>query len=113
MGLNHKLESTEKRRHVRHRCEAVIKWSYFNQEVYFNARLINFSDDGVYFEADRELKPGVSIFLDMKTISSTMVRSKDHQRPRSVSLGEVQWCIDLSERHQARYGVGVRFPSYY
>ena len=95
---------------MRHSCEAVIKWSYFNQEVYFDAKLINFSENGLYFETGRELKPGVSIFLDMKRISLSMVKSKDHQRPRSVSLGEVQYCIDLSGRHQSCYGVGVRFP---
>jgi hypothetical protein len=111
MGLPQKIDSTEKRRHERHKCQAVIKWTYFNQDVYFDAKLINFSNDGVYFETGRELelKPGVSIFLDMKRISSSMIESKCHQRPKSVSLGEVRWCADLSRRDQNIYGIGVRF----
>jgi hypothetical protein len=113
MGLPEKIDCTEKRRHARHKCQAVIKWSYFNQDVYFDARLINFSDDGVYFETGRELKPGVSIFLDMKRVSSSMIEPKDHQRPKSVSLGEVRWCSDLSRKDQNIYGVGVRFPFAY
>ncbi|MBW2410858.1 MAG: PilZ domain-containing protein, partial [Deltaproteobacteria bacterium] len=87
-----------------------IAWSYFNQNACFDARLINFSQNGVYFQTDRELKPGVSIFLNMKKISSGMIEANDHQRPRSVSLGEVQWCIDLSGRNRSCFGVGVRFP---
>ncbi len=113
MGLTHKKESTDRRRHARIRCKAVIAWSYFNQDAYFNARLINFSKNGVCFETERELKPGVSIFLNMKNISSDMIEAGDHQRPRSISLGEVQWCIDLSEKDQSCYGVGVRFPFSY
>jgi hypothetical protein len=110
MGLTNKIESTDKRRYERIRCEAVIEWSYFNQDVYFDAKLINFSKNGVYFETDRELKQGVSIFLNTKSIRPSMSNSKHHQRPRSVSLGEVQWCLDLSERDKSCYGVGVRFP---
>ena len=66
--------------------------------------------NGVYFETDRELKPGVSIFLNTKRISPSTIKSKGHQRPRSVSLGEVQWCLDLSGRNKSCYGVGVKFP---
>ena len=110
MGLTNKIESTDKRRYERIGCEAVIEWSYFNQGVYFDAKLINFSKNGVYFETDRELKPGVSIFLNTKRISPSTIKSKGHQRPRSVSLGEVQWCLDLSGRNKSCYGVGVKFP---
>jgi hypothetical protein len=110
MGLTNKIENNDKRRHERIKCEAVIEWSYFNQDVYFDARLINFGRNGVYFETDRELKPGVSILLRTKRISPSMTKSKDHQHPRSVSLGEVQWCLDLSGRDKSCYGVGVRFP---
>jgi hypothetical protein len=110
MGLASKIESTDKRRYERIRCEAAVEWSYFNQDVYFGAKLINFSKSGVYFETDRELKPGASIFLNTKRISPSMIKSKDRQRPRSVSLGEVQWCLDLSAGDKSCYGVGVRFP---
>ncbi len=113
MGLANKIESTDKRRYERIRCEAVIEWSYFNQDVYFDAKLINFSKNGVYLETDRDLKPGVSIFINTKKFSQGTIKSKAHQRPRSVSLGEVQWCIDLSEGDKLCYGVGVRFPFTY
>ena len=110
MGSAIKIENTDKRRHVRHKCEATIEWSYFNKEIQFDAKLLNFSESGVYFETGHDLKPGATIFLKMKTVSSCEINSFDHGRPRSVSLGEVKWHIDLSASDQSCYGVGVRYP---
>ena len=110
MGLTNKITITEKRRHVRHKCEAIVEWSYFNKEIYFDAKLLNFSESGVYFETAHDLKPGGTIFLKMKMVSSSKINSLVHERPRSVSLGEVKWRIDLSGSGKSCYGVGVRFP---
>ena len=110
MGLANKIENTEKRRLVRHSCEAAIEWSYFNKEIYFDAKLLNFSEDGVYFETGHDLKPGATIFLKMKMASSSKINSLDHEHPRSVSLGEVKLQTDLSRSDQSSFGVGVRYP---
>ena len=110
MGLANKIENTEKRRHVRHECEATIEWSYFNKEIYFDAKLLNFSKDGVYFETGHDLKPGATIFLKMTMVSSSKIKSLDHEHPRSVSLGEVKWRIHIPGSDQSYYGVGVRYP---
>ena len=110
MSLANKIENTEKRRLERHKCEAAIEWSYFNKNVYFDAKLLNFSADGVYFETGHDLKPGATIFLKMDMVSSSEIDSLDHERPRSVSLGEVKWQINLSRSDQSIFGVGVRYP---
>jgi hypothetical protein len=110
MRLTNKIQNIEKRRHVRHNLEAIIEWSYFNKETYFDAKLLNFSEGGIYLETGHDLKPETTIFLKMKMASPSKINSLDHERPRSVSLGEVKWCIDLSGSHQSNYGVGVRYP---
>jgi len=110
MGLANKIENTEKRRYVRHKCEAILEWSYFNQEISFEAKLLNFSEGGVYFKTGHDLKPGATIFLKMNMVSSSKINSLDPERPRSVSLGEVKWRIDLSGSDHSCYGVGVRYP---
>lgn len=110
MGLTNKITNSEKRRHLRHKCEAIIEWSYFNKEIFFDAKLLNFSESGVYFETAHDLKPGGTIFLKMKMVPSSKNNSLIHERPRSVSLGEVKWRIDLSGSDQSYYGVGVRYP---
>ena len=110
MGLTNKAKNTEKRADVSHNCEAVIKRSYFDKKVYFDAKLLNFSKGGVYFETDHDLKPGGTIFLKMIMIFPRNINYIDHERPRLVTLGEVKWRIDSSGRDQLYYGVGVRFP---
>ncbi len=104
------IECPEKRRHVRHSCDAVIKWSLFNKATFFEATLLNFSENGVYFETAHDLKPGTTLFLDMKMVSSDKMHFKDHKCPRMVSLGEVKWCVDLSGEIQPNFGVGVSYP---
>jgi Tfp pilus assembly protein PilZ len=75
MGLANKIENTEKRRQVRHKCEGIIEWSYFNRTVNFAAKLLNFSEGGIYFETGHDLKPGATIFLKMNMVSSSKINS--------------------------------------
>jgi hypothetical protein len=110
MNLARKIQNSEKRKDVRHDCEAIIEWSYFNKDIHFDAKLLNFSRSGVYFETGHDLKPGSTILLKMKMVSSSRFKSLDHERPRSISLGEVKWRIDLSGSDKSYYGVGVRYP---
>jgi hypothetical protein len=95
---------------VRHNCEALIRWSQFNKTVFFDATLLNFSENGIYFETAHDLKPGTTIFLDMKRVSPSRFNCMDHERPRLVSLGEVKWRIDLSGKTQSNFGYGVSYP---
>ena len=110
MILNNKIESTEKREHVRHNCEAVLEWSYFNKAKFWDAKLLNFSESGAYLETGHELKPGVTIFMKIIMLPSSTIDSLEHVHPRSISLGDVQWCVYLSGKGHSRYGVGIRFP---
>ena len=110
MGLANKIDNTDKRGDLRHKCEAFLKWSYFNKEIYFDGKLINFSESGVYFETDHDLKPGATIFMKMEIDSLIKFNFLDHDGPRSVSMGEVKWRIDLSGNDQSCYGIGVRYP---
>jgi len=110
MGLANKIDNTDRRRDMRHKCEAFLKCSFFNKEFYFDAKLLNFSESGVYFETVHDLKPGATIFLKMEMDSLIKFNFLDHDGPRSVSMGEVKWRIDLSGNARSYYGVGVRYP---
>ena len=110
MNLANKIQHTEKRKDLRHKCDASIEWSYFNKDVCFDAKLLNFSKSGVYFETGHDLKPGRTILLKMPMVASSRFSSLDDERPRSVSLGEVKWRTDLSGKDRSYYGIGVRYP---
>jgi hypothetical protein len=110
VGLKNIINNTEKRADVRHDCEAIIKWSYFNKDTYFKAKLLNFSRGGAYIETAHDIKPHATIFIQVEMVLSRKFNSLDYERLRYVSLGEVKWRIDLSENDQSYYGVGVRYP---
>ena len=110
MNFPNRNNPAEKRDQKRSKCDVSIEWSYFNQEKKFDARLLNFSGGGVYFETDHDLKPGATIFLKTKIIPAGKTGSSDHERPRSVSLGVVKWRVDLSEKSKSHFGVGVAYP---
>jgi hypothetical protein len=110
MNFAHQIQYPDKRKERRHQCAAVVEFSFFNKEKYFDAKLFNFSKSGVYIETAHDLKPGCTILLKMIKYASSRFNSLDHERPRSVSLGEVKWRSDLSKRDKAYYGVGVKYP---
>jgi hypothetical protein len=110
VGLRKIINFTEKRADVRHDCEAVIKWSYFNKDKYFKAKLLNFSRGGVYVETAHDIKPCATIFIQVEMVLSSKINSLDYDCLRYMSLGEVKWRIDLSGNYQTNYGVGVRYP---
>ena len=110
MCLTAIINCPEKRQHVRHNCEADIRWSQFNRTNFFAATLLNFSESGVYFETTHDLKPGTTIFLDMRSVPSCRIDCMHHDRPRLVSLGEVKRRVTLSGKTQSYFGVGVRYP---
>ena len=110
VGLANNFKNTEKRKHARHKCDAFITWSYFNKEIFYWAKLLNFSESGVYFETEHDLKPGVSLFMNMRLVPAGKNKAIVPKCPRSVSLGEVKWRVDLSGSDQSYYGVGVKYP---
>jgi hypothetical protein len=110
VDLKNIINITEKRADARHDCEAIIKWSYFNKETYFKAKLLNFSRGGVYIETAHDIKLHATILIQMEIVISSKINSLDYECLRHVSLGEVKWRIDLSENDQSYYGVGVRYP---
>ena len=110
MGTTQMRDLDEKRLDVRYDCEAIIKWSYFNKETFFDAKVLNFSRSGIYFQTTHEIKPGATIFIKLEILLSKNVNSLNHECLRTVSLGEVRWCIDLSGSDKSYYGVGLRYP---
>ena len=110
MNFAHRIQHPEKRKELRHKCEALIECSYFNRKTHFETKLLNFSEGGVYLETDHDLKPGCTILLKLLRFSSSRLPSPDHVYPRFVTLGEVKWHIDLSRSDRACFGVGLRYP---
>jgi hypothetical protein len=100
---------TEKRYDERCSCEAIVKWSHFNESMQFDAKILNFSRSGIYLEADQALKPGTTVFIRLEILLSGTWGSSDQGWLRTVMLGQVKWCKELVRNDAECYGIGVRY----
>ena len=98
----------EKRMDERYDCEAIIKWSYFNKDRFFNAKILNFSRNGIYVETSHEIKPRTTIFIRVESLLSENTKFNDQGCLSSIFLGEVKWCNELSIGGMSYYRVGLR-----
>ena len=107
--IANKIVVKEKRRiEERYNCEAKIKWSYFNKSSFYDATILNFSRNGIYFETPHEIKSGTTILIQVETLLSKNMRSDESLCLRTVSLADVKWCNESSKDGVSNFGVGVR-----
>ena len=108
MIANAALISDTRRLEKRFDCEAKIKWSYFNKNRFFDAKILNCSPNGNYFETPHKIKPGSTILIRLETLLSKIMRFDGPLCLRAVSLVEIKWCKDSSKDGKSYFGVGVR-----
>lgn len=59
----------ERRANKRYPLEASIVFSFFNGEETFNARTLNCSKEGMYFESNYFFNEGTNILIKLKSFS--------------------------------------------
>ena len=101
-------EHAEKRAYQRYNCEGLIKWSYFNRDRHFDAKIVNFSKDGFSFETSSEISPNATIFTQLENLFTKNMSLSEQECLRTVSIGEVRWCQELFKDGLRYYVVGVR-----
>lgn len=116
--MNHRLtpRDEDKRRDDRLACRSPIEWAYFNRPQIQSGVMRNFSHDGASFESTQALVSGATVVVRLENYPAEC-RSGCSARsscpwPRSIILGDVKWCRDLSGGGAPRYGVGVKLIPY-
>ena len=92
------------KRALRTLYEAPIQYYQSQSDHYFNSRMYNFSEDGLYFESIHALEPESRITIMMPNYAPETAGPEAFQS----YLVEIRWCQDRSEQEKPRYGVGVR-----
>ncbi|MCF8078021.1 MAG: PilZ domain-containing protein [Desulfobacterales bacterium] len=104
----------ENRKESRFSCGCKARYSVFNQSVFHDSQIVDFSDSGM------QLKSGIPA-----TIGATVLVQVIHQPPdvqvrsgfrcptnRSIGLGEVRWCERLEHGEGAgKYHLGLKLHS--
>ena len=111
------IKTTEKRTEERHACEARIKWTRitfnYGQEIFHHARVLNFSESGLYFESKYPLKAGITILFRIELSGCGASTLEDCECLRTTSLADVKWCRELVKNGEFSFGIGARYPVYY
>ena len=114
------IKAAEQRTDRRYACNARIKWTQLNRvastygdEVFYGARVLNFSKSGLYFETGHPLKPGITILFRLEGTCGGVSHLEDGECLRMISLAEVKWCRDMVSKGESFFGIGARYPIHY
>ena len=99
----------EKRVTKRQTCEASIISNCFNKEKVFNAKMLNYSKNGMYFESDSLFKNGTNILFKTKSCSFSASDPELGEGLRTISLAEVRWWKEIGDDDSPHFGIGVKY----
>ena len=99
----------EKRMNERSDCKGLIEWSYFNQTKSFNGELLNFSQEGSYFETPKTIHTGATIFVRFIKYFPENLSANDKKELHNVCLGKVKHCNEIIKDNSTCYGIGIKY----
>jgi hypothetical protein len=95
-------QRSDKRHHERENYKTKVKIESLQTGINEKARMVNCSDDGLYFETDDLLQPGTEIFIGIE--DSPYSRSAAYE----CYPAKIKWGKRLKNKPWA-YGYGVRY----
>lgn len=99
----------DKRIDKRHNCKAAIFCNCFNRKDGLNAKMLNYSEGGMYFESDGFFKKGTNVIFKIKSCSRIATDPEHCKGLRTVSLAEVRWWKEIKDKAQNNFGIGVKY----
>ena len=85
----------------------------FNAAVYLLGGILNFSQNGFYFETSEVIKTGATIFIQLTEYLPENLNSNDKELLRNVCLGEEKHCNEILKEDSTSYGVGIKYIFHY
>ena len=100
---------SEKRANERQSFSTPIVFSYFNKELFFDAETLNHCDRGLCFKSDVRLKPGATVYINVKKFSLNGPCTSNCNGLRSVTLAEIKWSREIPDPPVHSYEIGVKY----
>ena len=97
------MQTRSRRIFPRSHYEAPIQYVHMQPDRYYNSRMYNFSDGGLYFESLQPLALNSQINIIMPNYS------QDASGPEAFQtyLAVIRWCRKISGEKSPQFGVGV------
>lgn len=92
----------ENRDYFRYKCRAKILLETYSTGAYYQAKMLNYSRGGLYFESDYAPLPGTDIYIG--------IENSPYDFGADLYRAQVRWRTKLSrKKSKYSYGVGVRY----
>ena len=95
--------------HSRYKCEAAITVRHLNDKKTFIAKMLNYSNAGMYFEASSFFEEGSILYTRMTDGYIIHSEPEPDEKPNKVQFAEVRWCKEISKDSGCCYGVGAKY----
>jgi hypothetical protein len=95
----------EKREHERYDLKAPVIYAYQDSDEFSKARMCNYCEGGMCFEAGNALEPGADIYIMMEDFSPDAIDAEFYDG----YLAEVRWCRNISPDRNEEFIVGVKY----
>jgi hypothetical protein len=105
--------SKEKRLIRRHYQRFLLSMSVFNQGPFYQAQIVDYSQDGMGVETQHPILPGTSLYVRVDSSPAVKEKTAAPAELRTIALAEVKWCRALGQGRPPRYRIGLRFYQYY
>ncbi len=100
----------EKRISARHSIEGPITLhSSIGRSKEFDARLLNFSEQGICFTTKTKMVPGTTILFKASNDCHLLAEDDPDCQLRSISMVTVKWCHESSQKDQPIYIIGANY----
>ncbi len=95
----------EKREHERYDLKAHVVYAYQDSDEFSKARMCNYCEGGMCFEAVNALEPGSDIYIMMEHFSPDTIDVEFYDG----YLAEVRWCRKIPPDRNDVFIVGVKY----
>jgi hypothetical protein len=99
----------EKRSCKRHFCQFPVVWCYFNQNQFHQAKLLNYSEGGVFLESPTAPLSGATILIKRHHTTAEKNTDPCHEGHREITLAEVRWSHEIKDTFGSRYRFGASY----
>ncbi len=97
--------SGEKREHVRYDLDTPIVYAFQDSDQFKPARLCNYCQGGMCFEAGDAIEPGSDIYIMMENFLPDSIDAEFYDG----YLAEVRWCKKASLEPAEQFHIGVKY----
>jgi hypothetical protein len=103
------ITEVEKRETARYGCDISIVYFLMQKGRRIRAKLLNFSDQGVFLITKEPVLPGTTVVVRLDKDTDQEIPCSEKRALRSISLVTVKWCQEATVDGRRVYEIGAKY----